>query len=208
MSNSDEWLTLTAAAERLGIHPTTLRRWADEGQIPHITTAGGHRRFAAADVAHMANTRRGLRAGGHLEQVWAQKALTQTRAVIPAQREVRWLAHGSDAERDVLRQLGRRLMGVLMQYLALPDGDPDSSAILSEAESIGRQYGLLTHQNGLSLTEALQATMFFRDTLVETAVQLPESTPIRPETNSRILRRISHVLNQVQLAMASAYEQA
>lgn len=201
----DEWLTLKDAAERLGIHPTTLRRWADTGHIPYMMTAGGHRRFATADVLHMTQTRRGLRAGGGVEQVWAQQALTDTRAAIPTHPGTRWLVH-TDEERESMRSLGRRLMGVLMQYIALPEEDPDSTAVLQEAQNIGREYGTRACQQGLSLTESLQATMFFRDSLVETALNLPENTPIRPSTNTRLLRRISHVLNQVQLAVANAYE--
>ncbi len=40
-----DWLTLNEAAKVLGVHPGTLRRWSDEGQLPSIRTGGGHRRF-------------------------------------------------------------------------------------------------------------------------------------------------------------------
>jgi excisionase family DNA binding protein len=39
------WLSISAAARALGISPSTLRLWASEGRIPHVRTAGGHRRF-------------------------------------------------------------------------------------------------------------------------------------------------------------------
>ena len=38
-------LTSTAAAEVLGVAVSTLKRWADDGTIAHVRTAGGHRRF-------------------------------------------------------------------------------------------------------------------------------------------------------------------
>ncbi|MHB8323903.1 MAG: IS607 family transposase [Candidatus Dormibacteria bacterium] len=38
------WLPPKAAAERLGIHPVTLRRWADEGRVP-VVRPGRERRF-------------------------------------------------------------------------------------------------------------------------------------------------------------------
>lgn len=38
------------AAHLLGVHSDTLRRWTDEGKIPAIRTAGGHRRYRLADV--------------------------------------------------------------------------------------------------------------------------------------------------------------
>ncbi len=59
---------------------------------------------------------------------------------------------------------------------------------------------------GLSLTEALEATMFFRDTVVETAIQLPRSTRKRSEANIRLLRRINRFMNSVQLAIAECYD--
>ena len=45
------WLTLSQAARFLDVHPTTLRRWANNGDLPAMVTPGGHRRFAAIDLA-------------------------------------------------------------------------------------------------------------------------------------------------------------
>jgi excisionase family DNA binding protein len=38
-------LSVSAAAKALGVSPSTLRLWASEGRVPHVRTAGGHRRF-------------------------------------------------------------------------------------------------------------------------------------------------------------------
>ena len=43
-------LKSTEAAEVLGVTPSTVKRWADEGLLPHVKTAGGHRRFRKADL--------------------------------------------------------------------------------------------------------------------------------------------------------------
>ncbi|NJM08455.1 helix-turn-helix domain-containing protein [Candidatus Gracilibacteria bacterium] len=43
-------LSLAEASKRLGVHATTLRRWADAGAIPVYMTPGGHRRFASGDI--------------------------------------------------------------------------------------------------------------------------------------------------------------
>ena len=45
-----QWLTLKEASEFLGVHFTTLRKWADEGEIRVFRTPGGHRRFSVADL--------------------------------------------------------------------------------------------------------------------------------------------------------------
>jgi|GEM_PF-6424649 excisionase family DNA binding protein len=53
-------MTLQAAAATLAISPSRLRRWADEGRIPAVRTAGGHRRFPLEAVRKLA-AERGVR---------------------------------------------------------------------------------------------------------------------------------------------------
>jgi excisionase family DNA binding protein len=43
-------LTPRQAAELLGVNTNTLARWARDGQLPAVTTPGGHRRYRRADV--------------------------------------------------------------------------------------------------------------------------------------------------------------
>ena len=40
-----EILSVSEAAEHLGFHKATIRRWADKGVLPHFRTPGGQRRF-------------------------------------------------------------------------------------------------------------------------------------------------------------------
>ncbi len=203
--NTVGWLTLKQAAHQLGVHPTTLRRWADSGEIPVMLTPGGHRRFAIADVERFAEERRRLRTMPGLEQIWAEQALTQARREIVAHRDEHWLAVFDEQDREQKRQLGRRLMGLMLRYVAANEG---GEILLEEARVIGRANAENALGSGLSLVEALQAMLFFRDTMVEVAMQLPEVAHVRPEANQRLLRRINTLLNAVQLAIADAYEQA
>lgn len=53
-------MTLQAAAATLAISPSRLRRWADEGRIVAVRTAGGHRRFPLDAVRRLA-AERGVR---------------------------------------------------------------------------------------------------------------------------------------------------
>lgn len=43
-------LTPSEAAELLHVAPTTIRHWAQNGQLPFITTPGGHRRFTRENI--------------------------------------------------------------------------------------------------------------------------------------------------------------
>ncbi|MCI0397150.1 MAG: excisionase family DNA-binding protein [Chloroflexi bacterium] len=200
---NEGWLTLSQAASQLDVHPTTLRRWADNGEIPVMLTPGGHRRFAADDVTSFAHQRHGLRSVRGIGQLWADEALSQTRRELVAHRGESWLATFDDATREHNRLLGRQLMALTLQFIANED---DEQAILQEAHNIGLEYGSSARQSGLLLTEALKASIFFRDTMIETALHLPENVNVRPEANVRLLRRINALLNTVHLAVAEVYD--
>jgi putative two-component system response regulator len=50
-------VTLQQAAGAVGVSASTLRRWADEGRIQAVRTAGGHRRFPLDAVRRLASER-------------------------------------------------------------------------------------------------------------------------------------------------------
>ena len=199
----EQWLTLGAAASRLKVHPTTLRRWADEGQIPFMLTPGGHRRFAASDVDHISQRRHSVRRIGPVERIWASEALKEARKTIGAHEQDGWLSRLDGDARNEYRQLGQQLMELVMKYLT---ADEESDAIIDEAQVIGKRYGKNSKALGLPLTEALRASMMFRDTLVATAIQLPENVRIPPASQARLVNRINAVLNTVQLGVTEYYD--
>lgn len=202
---TNEWLGLNEAARRLGVHPTTLRRWADSGEIPVMVTPGGHRRFAVVDLTRFTDKRLRLRTVGNLERIWAEQAMAKTRTEIVRQRGTPWLAVFDEQDRERKRVLGRRLMGLMLQYVSLQEGGED---LLDEARSIGREHAANALSLGMPLVSALQIVLFFRDTLIDVALQLPEVANVRPEANVRLLRRTTSLLNAVELAVAETYDQA
>jgi len=48
-----EWIGTQSAMRVLGVGSTTVKRWADEGRLPYIRTAGGHRRFRRSAVEEL-----------------------------------------------------------------------------------------------------------------------------------------------------------
>ena len=201
-TNPEQWLSLKEASKRLNVHPTTLRRWADNGDIPIMLTPGGHRRFSSIDIEQFAQNRHGLRRVSGIEQVWADRALTAARQEIVSQNNMPWLEAIDEDSRQRSRIVGRQLMALTLQYIS--NGDDDQ--ILDEARNLGVEYGYNCQEMGMPLTDALQASMFFRDTMIETAMTLPENVNIRPEANMRLLRRINTLLNTVHLAVAEVYD--
>ncbi len=52
-------LTLTSSetADLLDVHPSTVKRWCNDGELPFDTTHGGHRRIRLEDAVELARTR-------------------------------------------------------------------------------------------------------------------------------------------------------
>lgn len=199
----NQWLSLSAAAKYLNIHPTTLRRWADNEQITFMLTPGGHRRFALAELESFVESEKVQRRKRGVESAFAEKALVETRSGIRQSGDQSWLTQLDADSRTQYRIMGQQLMGLTLQFISQPDED---TSLLAQADELGRAYGTLGQQTQMPLTDALQAAMFFRDTLIETAMQLPGNAHIKPEANLRLLRRINSLLNRVHLAIAEVYD--
>lgn len=204
LADSDtEWLPLGKAAALLGVHTMTLRRWSDSGRFPSYRTPGGHRRFALNDIqAYLLRQRGGQ--SDELGQDWADTALVATRQQVAEKPESRWLQVIDGEElRDEYRQLGHQLMGLLLQYVAAEDAN---GSLVEEAKRVCRRYGVYGIRAGLTLTNILEATLFFRDILIESSLKIPTTTYVEPDASLRILRRVNKIINAVQLAVTDYYE--
>jgi excisionase family DNA binding protein len=201
--NQQAYLSLSEASRLLGVHATTLRRWADAGMIRVYFTPGGHRRFALADVEALSEGQ--PRHKDALAATWARRAVVQARTSSRGSDDMpSWLANLDEAERERWRMVGVQLMGVVLRYInALPD---EQTVLLDEARSIGAEYATHALHSRLPLSTALEVALFFRDSLVDAALSMPEQANIRAEASARLLRQISQVLNVVKLAVVAGYE--
>lgn len=190
----------------LDVHPTTLRRWANQGEIRTMVTPGGHRRFAVSELIRFTRERSALRNVNGFAGLWATRAMAHTRREVVAHRQNEWLSRFGDEAREDNRALGRQLMGLTLQFISSDASEQESEAILKEARRIGQLYAFNSLRHGLPLRAALEASMFFRDGLIETALQLPETANISSEANARLVRRINTLLNTVHLMIAETYE--
>lgn len=197
----ETWLPLRDAAAYLHVHPATLRRWSDAGEIPHLLTPGGHRRYAVSDLQRFAESHRVDRHNALLAEAWADRAMTRARQELPERSAAGWLAVLDEPMRERHRALGRRLMGLTLQYVSADDG----AHLLDEARLLGKDYGELSKTAGASLKDALQAALFFRDKLLEATLELSETTKVRSGDSARLVKRINALLNAVQLAIAEVY---
>jgi excisionase family DNA binding protein len=184
----EQWLSLGEASELLGVHASTLRRWADSGRVPCQRTPGGHRRFSRHQLA-----------------TWVE-GTQQAPAAAPAtgtQIEERpWyrrlVEQGVAAE---LRPLGQRLSGITVQFL-MRRGDDER--YLAEAQDLGRQYGARLRGAGVGLSEVVEAFGHYRGSLVPVVVQM-----IAADASGGLAQmlRFEQVMNQALLGVISEYDQ-
>lgn len=198
-----KWLTLAQAATTLGIHPTTLRRWADNGSIPVYVTPGGHRRFLESDVAVFVKNQEQQLTANH-QQAWVSYALVETRHRLQTNLPPSGLTMFDAQQREEQRALGKRLLGLIMQHIAMP---VDDESLLVEAKNIAVQYAQSSIANGLSVRDGLEIVMFFRDGLTEAAMQMPQSAHLDHEAQIRLLRKINQIFNTIQLAVVAYFHE-
>ncbi len=205
-ADDQSFLSLSAASKLLGVHSSTLRRWADSGAVPVYITPGGHRRFARSDIEALAQRKSQL--GQPVGNAWMSKALTQTRNDLAQPgNPPAWMLRISEDERQAWRRIGQQLMGVVLRYINSNDPAEDKE-LLDEATIIGQAYAHAARRNNMPLTATLEAALFFRDSLVEAAMDLPDQAHMHPEASARLLRRISRIANIVQIAVAKGFEEA
>jgi excisionase family DNA binding protein len=206
MSESSEWVSLGEAAGIIGVHPATIRNWADRGELAFRRTPGGHRRFRRADLQQwLAQHRVTIPAEA---QVVVQSALGRARLDIGDRQKLMTLAWYDrlDADtREIMGQQGLRLMDTLIRHLAHPETEIEFQA----AQEIGQTYGDLLKGQGLTLSEALQGYFYFVDFLQEAVIQLSETGASRPAASwGDMLRQMNRFTREILTTMIAAYEES
>jgi excisionase family DNA binding protein len=203
LSPDVKWLSLQEASRMLGVHPSTLRQWADSGKVPTVRTPGGHRRFAESDVRALLEPEP-LQPSG--VQLLVQSALGRTRLEVSGGKldEQSWYQRFDETDKAEHRELGRQLLTMVMQYLTQPSDRP---AILGDARSLGRSYGEHSLVSKLTLTETVRAFLYFQDFLMDGIIQMSET--VGHNVNIDLVntyQQINIFINEVLLAMLEVYE--
>lgn len=213
MSTTDaDWLNLSQAAEILGVHPSTLRAWADKGDIPAHRTPGKHRRFRRAEIETWAAARRDAKAS-FSGQLIIQTTLGRTRLQMAEGRlnTMPWYQRLDETRKREFREAGRRLLAGLMRYLDSADTSADDAAhgeeALAEAQAVGRDYARLGRNAGMTLSATVTLYLFFRDFLYDSVVDVYQASGQRaPREWAEMHRRTTRYTNAVLLALVETGE--
>ncbi len=197
----NNWLSLSEVAAVLGVHPSTVRAWADQGRIPVHRTQGGHRRFQRSQIDLWMKSRQ-ARAPEEAALV-VQSALGYTRLQIGEghlESEV-WYGKLDENAREAYRKSGRSLLQGLMKYQTL-----EEEAARAEARSLGFEYASMGHRYGLSAIEAAQAFLFFRKVLQESMLNVYETAAIHsPFAWGELFRKVNSFTDQILITLLETY---
>jgi len=200
------WLPIGKASKLLGVNESTLRHWADRSTIRIFRTSGGHRRFAQEDLQALMNRASEVGNSEGLHNL-RDLALSRIRRRLGRRRGASesWHSHIPEALRPRLRLLGRRLLAAAGDFLTSQRGRPQA---LEEARDIGQEYGWQAAQSGLPLDEALEAFLFFRDSLDSVASELTRSAGLTAQQAVELCRQLNTFTDQVLLSSVRAYRAA
>jgi len=201
------WLTLSTASKLLGVHPATLRQWADSGKIPSFRTPGGHRRFRAEDI------RKFLVQASHAapEEALSEDDLLTT-ALVETRRELRqsppseqgWYSKFDEEGMARQRVLGRSLFEKAISYLTLEKERP---VILEESRELGRAYAYSSLKYDISLLDTVRAFQYFRQQLFRSLVSDDRSAGMSSDELLKFQADFDTFFDEVLFGLIETYEQ-
>lgn len=197
-----EWLSLGDVSRLLGVHPSTIRSWSDQGLIPVHRTKGGHRRYKRTEMELWQQSQR-TDAPQDVSLI-VQNALRKTRFQVSEGGLLKesWYKKLDDEARQQYRLSGRAMLEGMIRFLT-----SDSDQAVAEAESLGYEYASRGRRYGLNSIEATNAFLFFRSMLLESMLGMYEAAAIRsPHAWSDMFRRINEFTDHILVTILETYE--
>jgi excisionase family DNA binding protein len=202
-TNLQNWITLSEAAKILGVHFTTLRRWTNEGRVPHSRTPGGQRRFTRQDIETVmtqmyiptadqpCNSIELLSSNDLAEQISRHAYQDVTFDRLEEIQRLRF-KHG-----------GQMLIGLLMQYTSRTD---EGEVFLDEARRIAKGYGANLQEMNMSTTEATAAFLNIRQPIMDMIFTTGAYSDASDPEGCRLYERATNFLDVFLLALIESYQ--
>jgi excisionase family DNA binding protein len=198
-----EWLTLKEASELLGIHFTTLRAWADRGEISVFRTPGGHRRFSLADLRRFLEERAGKAIVSDSESFMnALVGRVREEMARSGSEHMAWRYALDDSTRDVRSRRGRELFALAISFVMKPQ---QRARILIDGRKLGEEYGREAAQSQVGLMDTGRAVQFFRSQLVN-FLRSGGSAEGLDADDVRVQQLVDQFIDEVLYAVLSGYE--
>jgi excisionase family DNA binding protein len=202
MANA-EWLELSEAAHLLGVHQSTLRRWADAGKVAFIRTLSGHRRFERASI-ELARQEMVKSPAHRASEKMESKSLILARQHSSDLSTYKggWFRKLSEEQILLFRYSGQRLLGLMMQYISRSEG---AETFLDEARNVASDYGMICFNAGLSVSETAEAFLHFRRSILESVIATSGLSGPNDQDGHRIFLKTSDFYDALLVATIDNY---
>jgi excisionase family DNA binding protein len=204
---SRDWLSIRDASRLLGVHIGTVREWADAGILPSYRTPGGHRRFTSYDLHTFLQKRQ-----QHPAQSASPSSADHALGYVRQELQAHPLAHATwfqninlspnSQDRAQQREFGQDLLRTVVAFVEQPD---HRDLLLDEGRRTARAYGRTLAGSGLSAGNAARATIYFRQLILKTVLDVQLGSRINDEEDARLFQRVSAFLDEILLAILDAY---
>jgi excisionase family DNA binding protein len=187
----------------LGVHPSTLRSWADKGRVPVHRTAGGHRRFLKQEIELWAEVHHNAEPI-QFEQI-IQQTVRRTRLHIAEGRMEKepWYQKLGQGQLEMFRAASRRVLQTVVLFVT--SSQPEMHE--DDVKALGREYARMGRQAGWQLRDILEALQFFEEFMMESFFHQYEQAGVASaQAWGSMRRRVSRFMHLLILAIVDAHE--
>lgn len=203
MDTNVDWLSLSETANLLGVHPSTLRTWADKGRVPVHRTAGGHRRFLKQEIELWAKVHHNAEPI-QFDQI-IQQTVRRTRLQIAEGRLEKegWYQKLGPDQLNMFRSASRRVLQTVVLFVT--SEQPESHE--DDVRALGREYERMGRQAGWQLRDMLEALQFFEEFMMDSFFQQYEQAGVASaQAWGSMRRRVSRFTHLLTLSIVDAHE--
>ena len=199
---TDEWLSLSDAAKLLGVHPSTVRLWSNNGMLPVHKTQGGHRRYKRGEILLWAESNSKSRNEAPAPEGMMQEVVKNVRMQISEGRlqAESWYQKLDEDARVQYRMSARSLFQGMMTYVATNGKEADS-----ESYAIGYEYASRARRYNLSYVDAAKAFLFFRDTLVESVIKVYTEANVPSKRATEMYTKMHTFTDEILISLLETY---
>lgn len=204
MPEITSWLSLSEASKQLGVHFTTLRRWADQGLIEHIRTPGGKRMFSPKSIHDFLEQHRTVVQNPDAIETLKNKTLLQARHDIQNQcfSHKDWFLQLDEEKRLSMRQTGNKLIALMFQYCSRETGN---EIFLQEGGRIAKEYGRFGFETGMTLEECIRTFNFFCRSMLNSTHESASLQGAADMNSQRLFQRLNYFLDEIMVHMVIEY---
>lgn len=198
---TDEWLSLSDAAQVLGVHPSTVRLWSDKGVLPVHKTQGGHRRYKRSEIslwAESSQKSREIEPENMMQEIIRNVRMQISEGSLQAES---WYQKLDEDARAQYRMGARSLFHGLMNYVSANDEEA-----ASEAYAIGYEYASRARRYNLSYVDAAKAFLFFRDALIESVIKVYSDAKVPSQQSTQMYSKMHTFTDGILISLLQTFE--